>query len=265
MHKILIAGHSHVLALLRGYEIRLGRCDLPSDLELIFLLTDFPGAVVQCRSSSGGVMDHHLLAPVPAVVDEIEPTHVALMWSGNQLNVRALLLTGSSFDVVLPSDNEIPIDPAVELVPCSVVESYVRNTLDGDAVLGNLLVGAAARDAAVCLLGPPPPLPESAVRERLAQSPHFAAVMSQMHLAVAEAQIVPDDVRRRMRTIAIDAYRKFAQSRGAEFLPPPVAAADDTGMLGAPYWGTDATHGNGEYGAMYLEDVLAWANGDRRG
>jgi hypothetical protein len=89
--------------------------------------------------------------------------------------------------------------------------------------------------------------------------------MNQIKLDPADARIVSDAVRRRMRTIALDAYRSFATSREADFVAPPASAEDDAGMLGEAYWGTDATHGNGEYGAMYLQDVLDWAAGAQRG
>ncbi len=180
------------------------------------------------------------------------------MWLGNQMSVRALLVNGPPFDVLLPNEDRHDVDPSLQLIPYSVVRSSVAARLEKDPALLSILDTLRDREIRVCLLGPPPPLPEPAARERLAQSPHFVAVMEELNLNPADARIVADPVRNRLRSVMLETYGSFAASHGADFVPPPEEATDQAGMLAAPYWTDDVTHGNSAYGTLYMREVLEW-------
>jgi len=54
-------------------------------------------------------------------------------------------------------------------------------------------------------------------------------------------------------------FRAHAKVLDAAFLPSPIAARDDAGMLAARYWNTDPTHGNAAYGQLVLDGIEALA------
>ncbi len=258
--RLIVAGHSHTLALIEGAE-RDGAsgsfASLNAGLEVSFL-AKWREAMVGARWSGS---DFERLAETKSLVDFVvgsEATHVALMWLGNQMSVRALLLNGPPFDVILPGEERHDVDPSLQLIPYSVIRASVAGRLETDRALLSILDTLRDREVRVCLLGPPPPLPEPAARERLAQSPHFVAVMEELKLNPADARIVADPVRNRLRSVLLETYASFAASHGAEFVPPPGEAADQAGMLVEPYWTGDATHGNSAYGALYMHSVLNW-------
>jgi len=258
--RLIVAGHSHTLALIEGAERDVASGSFASvnaSLEVSFL-AKWREAMVGARWSGSGF---ERLAPSGSLVDFVVGSgaaHVALMWLGNQMSVRALLLNGPPFDVILPNEDEHDVDPSLQLIPYSVVRSSVAARLEKDPALLPILDTLRDREVRVCLLGPPPPLPEPAARERLAQSPHFVAVMEQLNLNPTDARIVADPVRNRLRSVMLDTYASFAASHGADFLPPPREATDPAGMLAAPYWTDDATHGNSAYGALYMRSILKW-------
>ncbi len=150
----------------------------------------------------------------------------------------------------------------MELIPCSVVDAFVRQRLEQNDRLRELLAECVGRRLPVGMLIPPPPLPEEAVRERLAHGPHFVKVLEQLGETAADVPIVPDPVRQRLWTLMADTYRTFAEENELHILVPPDDAFDGLGMLASSYWGQDPTHANGAYGAAVLGRAFAWATAD---
>jgi hypothetical protein len=253
----MVVGQSHVRALLDGFE-QLARSgsDLPQRTEASFVTSRPDNLVVTTRRPDGSERKSPKVS-LAELAGQIGPNHVVLAWGGNQMNVRALLATGRPFDFVLPGSDATPQpDPDVELIPCAVIGSYVRQRLDDNEMLGQLLDRATGTDTPVTVLGPPPPLPEDAVRQRLSDSPHFVGVMEKLGMVASEVPIVPDPVRGRLWVLMITAYRTFAEHRDLDFVEPPAATIDGRGMLASPYWSTDATHANADYGALVMEAIL---------
>jgi hypothetical protein len=256
-HRIMVVGQSHVRALLDGFDLlaRSGT-DLPEGTEASFV-TSRPDNLVVTTWHPDGTQRRQPKISLAELAAQIDPGRIVLAWGGNQMNVRALVATGRPFDFLLPGSEAAPRpDPAVELIPCAVIDSYVRQRLEANETLRPLLDEAAGRGTPVSVLGPPPPLPEEAVRQRLSDSPHFVGVMEKLRTSASEVPIVPDPVRERLWTLMTGAYRTFAEHHGLDFLEPPATTIDGQGMLGSPYWGADATHANAEYGALVMDTVV---------
>jgi hypothetical protein len=265
LNRLLVAGHSHTLALLEGFENEVDQGSFSSRYNSmeVSIIAEWRGAFVQSSGTINGTRRAVVRYALPKTIEDTAPSRVALMWWGNQMNVRALLLDGPRFDIASTPEFEGPVDPLVQLIPRRVVEGFVRSTLEQDKYLHEVLRRSADVGAEICLLGPPPPLPDIAVRERLAQSPHFVRVLNQANINLRDAVIVEASVRRRLRNILLDVYNSFAGQFGASFIPPPTAVADENGLLQARYWTDDVTHANAQYGAMYVRDVMDWALGGR--
>jgi len=258
--RIVVIGQSNARALRDGFEClvrdrpkRLGTTEVtvvmkrPQDLAL---------------SSWGPDGHQQRIAPqaMSEVLKQISPTHVVLMWGGNQMNLRAMLATGPPFDVVLPPALGVAdYAPDSVLVPCAAVVAYVRNRFEANAELGDVLAATRPLQAKCLFLGPPPPLPGTAVRERLRDEAHFVGVMKKLGVDAATVQLVPDTVRKKLWVLLISTYQAFAAEQDSAFLPPPAGTTDALGMLDQRFWGVDATHASAEYGMRYMDEVLSWA------
>jgi hypothetical protein len=261
LRQVAVIGQSHTLALLEGVAFLANRA--ATGVEVAFI-ADYRGTVVRALATESGFERLQPTNDLRTLVEAAASPQVFLLWWGNQISIRALIAIGPPFDVVLPSDTDQP-NPAAEIVPCSAIQRYVRGSLDNDGLLPDVLTRAKAHAAELCFLAPPPPLPRHAIRERLAQSPHWVDVLDELGLSAADAPIVPDRIRARLNTLLLDVYESFAASHGATFLAPPDGVVDEMGMLREEYWGNDASHGNPAYGALYLEKVLERVNEVRRG
>ena len=254
--RMAVVGTSHILTLFEGYPVIAGR--LPSGLELSFIAQG-PRRIGYAVASAAGFERRDPKGTLVDLVAELDATHVFVSWKGSQTNIRGLLLQGPPFDVILPADGQRLVGAGVEIIPCSVVETYVRSTLDRENDLVQLIDAANRRGAKVWLMGPPPPLPETAVRERLGYESHFAGRLREIGLTAEDVHVVDEAVRVRLHTLLIGVYQKFAAERGAGFCPPPSHVTDEAGLLLPQYWGKDITHGNAAFGAAYLRDLVTVA------
>lgn len=261
--RIIVIGQSHVRALLDGYEtLAREHQGPPEGVEAAFVVSR-PDRVVLATWKTDGFVRGKPKKSLLDVVASWDPTRVVLAWGGNQMNLRALVATDRPFDVLLPSSNpEMPLDPGIELIPCSVVDSFVRQRLEGNDTLRELIAECAHRTRPVGMLVPPPSVPERAVRERLGDEPHFIKVLEYLQKDASDVPIVPDQVRQRLWTLMAATYRSFAVGNGLDVLEPPADAIDGNGMLASDYWGRDATHANAAYGATTLRNVFDWATTD---
>jgi len=261
--RIIVIGQSHVRALLDGYESLTRAHQAKSDEVEASFVVSRPDQVVLTRWKNDGFVRDKPKKSLTDVVASVDPTRIVLAWGGNQMSLRALVATDRPFDVLLPTaDPQAPVDPGIELIPCSVVDGFVRKRIEGNDILRELTVESARRNRPVGMLVPPPPMPESAVRERLGDEPHFIRVLEHLHKDATDVPIVPDPVRQRLWTLMAGAYRSFAAGNGLDILEPPADAFDDSGMLASAYWGRDATHANAAYGASALKKVFDWAASD---
>lgn len=259
--RIVVFGQSHVRALADGYEL-LARAD-EAPVETVFVVYrpeqtvtwKWDGSAFQRQVSRDGPLE---------VLSTVDPTHVVLAWGGNQMNLRALLATERPFDVLLPSSPDTVVDPDVDLIPCSVVQRYALERMNGNETLLSLIAECHTSGRSVVLLPPPPPLPEAATRERLDHGPHFAKVLKELGASPATVPLVPEPVRQRLWVLLASAYATFAKEHGLATLEPPEDAFDDNGLLVADYWSEDPTHANGAYGASVLRRVGAWVDDSER-
>lgn len=258
VRRIALVGNSHVLTLFEGYPLISGQ--LPADLELTFVAQG-QHKIGYARATSGQITQEFPRRTLVELVCELEAPDVFAMWLGSQINIRALLLEGPRFDAVLPTDGVRFIDPDVQVIPCSAIESFVRRTLDEAVELLEIVDTSRRRGARVWLLAPPHPLPEAAVRERLGKESHFATRLTDIGVSAVDVGIVPGAVRVRLRKLLLKAYADFAADHCAGFCPPPDHVADAEGMLTPGYWGKDITHGSAAYGAAYLQELVANARG----
>jgi len=258
--RIVVIGQSNARALLDGYECMVrDRPERPGAAEVTVVMKRPKDLAINSWGPDGHQrrIEPHTMSEV---LTQIGPTHVVLMWGGNQMNLRAMLATGPPFDVILPPAlGEADYAPDSVLVPCAAVVAYVRNRFDGNAELGDVLATTGPLNAKCLFLAPPPPLPGTAVRERLRDEAHFIRVMKELGVDAATVKLVPDAVRQKLWVLLISTYQALAAEQDSAFLPPPAGTTDAHGMLDERFWGVDATHASAEYGMRYMDEVLSWA------
>jgi hypothetical protein len=267
---VAVVGNSHVHALQAAFEAGTLGVDsaLPAGIEMSFAMvrTDLGDALIW-KGTPAVPGPETVASWHDAVADLIAGAdHVVIQWDGNQMNTRALIGRGVAFDVILPDGGADVLVDATETIPYAVVDQFIHSSLRGNASLASLMdlcVTGGRRN--VAFLGPPPPLPSHAIRERLAQETYFVQKARDLGIPLEDVPLVEDAVRSRLWQILIDAYRAFAAEAGAAFLEPPASARDVAGLLKAEYWGHDATHANREYGSQYLTTVLDWLSKASRG
>jgi hypothetical protein len=261
VNRILVIGQSHVRALIDGYG-QLTRPDAgPAGSPEASFAICRPQQTVQWEWQPSGFVRHQVKKPVIDLVTKGAANHVAFTWGGNQMSLRALIATDRPFDVLVPSSGEeVRTDPGGELLPCSVVDSYVRQRLESNETLHQLIDAAGRRGVPAAMVIPPPPLPGGAVRMRLGEEPYFITVLEHLGLTAAEVPLVPDPVRARLWNLLAGSYRSFAARNGLEVVEPPEEAFDADGMLVEDYWGIDATHAGANYGTSVLRQLFDWAS-----
>lgn len=249
VRRVAVVGQSHCLSLLQGAEA--SWAELPAGFEITFVVADWRGTILRAVASRDGLERKATTTDQSELFGSIGADDLCLAWWGTQMQIRALLQVGEPFDVLLPGNGARRVDG--ELIPYVAVEGYVRGTLDSDPVLSKLLSEAAGRR---WLLAPPAPLPEPAVRSRLARSPHFVGVLEQLGMRADEAVIVPEAVRVRLRQLLVETYREFGRDHDATLIDAPQGSSDAEGLLKEEYWSTDVTHANAAYGRLYLFRLL---------
>jgi hypothetical protein len=261
VNRILVIGQSHVRALIDGYEQLARSYPGPPDGSEASFAVCRPSRTVRWEWQPSGFVRSQVKKPANDLVTKGSATHVAFTWGGNQMNLRALLATDRPFDVLPPSSGqEVAPEPGVELIPCSVVDGYVRQRLESNETLRQLIDAAGSLGVPAVMVIPPPPLPADAVRKRLGEEPYFIKVLDHLHVSAAEVPMVPDPVRARLWSLLAGTYRSFALRNHLEVVEPPEEAVDADGMLAEGYWGTDATHAGATYGASVLQRLFRWAS-----
>jgi hypothetical protein len=259
MAGLAVVGNSHTGALLKA--VRWGAAAVPPGLEVCFVQVRARDARIAKTTPAGFVVEEAASweEPLAGLLEEAD--HVAVQWDGNQMNARCLISGGEDFDVILPGADgagRSPVD-SLEIVPYAVVEEFSRASLAHRPELARIMeLCRSGRPRRLAILGPPPPLPTAAVRERLAAEKFFVQRATQLGVPLEEVPLVQDDVRCRLWQILSNGYRAFAVGHGAVFLESPSAAVDESGLLKEEFWGPTATHANSHYGACYLARVFEW-------
>lgn len=252
---LVVAGHSHTRALQRAVEAE--GPTVPGE-PTTSVVCEFRGTYSLVRRAPTGMERTGVASLRDGLAATVAGADVAVCWRGNLVNSRSIVAYPPAFDVVLPDEPPGRV-PLGTVIPTAAVEAAVRGPL-ADPLLAELL--AAQRAGAVrrvALLVPPPPLPSDATRTRLATSPHFAAELARLDLAVDDAPLVPTEVRVRLWHLLVDAHRAFAADEGIDLVLPPADVAGEDGTLRAEYHDDDVTHANAAYGARYLAVIRSWA------
>jgi hypothetical protein len=241
MNKIVLAGHSHGVAL--------GMPGSSEDLnpQLVYLDDE------RFEALTGGARDQEYWS---ALADVAQNRNVAILWSGNEHVSYHLIEHTPKFDVILPSDPEIHLDYEAEVVPYKSVFELYRLTYDPlDEVIKKL---QAVNGCRVFVIGTPPPGASEALIESqiVSKGELVKNICDSFQIDIETARPTPRYLMRKLWSILQDASKHVAERNGACFIEVPGNLQTEDGFLRFEYTlAHDFTHANSLYGAMMREYI----------
>jgi hypothetical protein len=238
--KIVLAGHSHVVALtnrLQSENLQL----LPiAGYEEVYFLCG-------CWPREGAYWDALKWASPSATI--------VFFWCGNEHVAHFLFRPEPLFDFVPAGAPESVIDEEAILVP----ESLIRAKLSSfpKQLASYLRWLRPETKARLVVAGSPLPKGDEAELKRLVQSEWYFRDQASRHgLRLEDVRITPAPIRLKLWRVTQDLMAEAAGRHGCEFFPVPDAAMDEGGFLRRELWAEDASHANAAYGKIML-DALA--------
>lgn len=239
-HKILFFGdsHSHCLkdALAQG-------------------LADTQGCVVTVDRiqsvKNGKVIGDRSLDEIISACGELTPNDLVVsVIGGNQHSVTGLVQHDVPFDILEPDEAAPGEIGGVTYVPrSSMLETFERG-LRGNDCKRIFQLAKAGRQHTVHMAAPPPKEDDAHIMKR------FETKFIEMGLA--ERGLSPKPLRRKLWNIQNEALRKILSEGEVDLLMPPAQTVTETGFLKPEFYANDATHANPAYGALLIEQAVAW-------
>ena len=163
---------------------------------------------------------------------------------GNEHSVFSMIQHPVPYDFVLPTHPEMEIVEGVPIIPFSVIEAKLYNSLL-QTILALRIIKAFHQDSRVLHVISPPPIPsETQIRnnqEGFAQE-------------IARYGISRPSLRLKWYLASVSIIAKAAKGIGVDILMPPDKSTDDNGFLLEDYWFA-ATHANVAYGKLVIDQI----------
>ncbi|MDD2723232.1 MAG: hypothetical protein PHH59_04310 [Methylovulum sp.] len=226
MKKVLVVGHSHILALKRAAS---------ADESFEFYSIQEKG------------MDEILNANADAYLS------IALLIRGNHHNNLGLINHPQPFDFYLPENTNLPIRPNAQLLPVSLVanamKDHMKQSLFFD-MTSNIV--EAFRNIPIYQICSPPPLPEMHIRKH----------PSTFKEKIDELGVSPAIFRYKLWHLYWTIAHANCAKLGITFVDVPKTVQNKNGLLHLEYCNTDPTHANDVYGNLVLNQIRALNNMD---
>jgi hypothetical protein len=144
------------------------------------------------------------------------------------------------FDFILPEAPAAPLDAGADLVPADAVREVLRYQFKMRLKILKRL--AAVAPGRIVQFAPPPPVSDTWLQARLAQS------------SPAPAELPNRWLRWKLWRLTTDLFRQQAVSLGERFVDSPPQSMDGDGFMRDEYV-RNATHGNTAFGALLLAQI----------
>ena len=235
---IIVAGHSHVCALIGGI----------TDGEVLLLPV----------GDRDGVFGLH--GPFPrtesywdALSLNAPDNTIALFWQGNEHNYYFLIEQLPRFDFIPRGLSSLPVADDALIVP----ESLVRAKLQcfSEDLHRMLTVLRQQPNCRIAVVGTPPPKEDNEHLHRLL-APEFPFVQHAAETTLEQVTLTAPTVRLKLWHVLQEIYKEQAEDEGVEYIPVPDAVTDERGYLKPQFWAHDATHANPAYGQVVLDHLI---------
>jgi hypothetical protein len=266
--RILVFGDSHVHAIKEALELRgPGGTAIPIEVRRLLKSKATPShrrgggsLVARLRRAVGGLspggrgrssedwigdtlLEHFLPIARRLSADDV----LVSVIGGNQYAVFGTIQHPQPFDFFLPGSDPGEADPGVDLIPFRPLYQYFSESLR----LGDGQTIAALRNstkAQIVHLLAPPPKGENEYIEKHHDTLFAAAGISSLGVS-------PPALRMKFWELQNRAIEEICKELGVQTLAPPADAADPDGFLRRAFYAGDATHANGRYGELVLQQL----------
>ncbi|OOG37413.1 hypothetical protein [Rhodanobacter sp. C05] len=226
---LLCIGHSHVACVARAAET--------AGIPLTALnFWEMPGAILR---------DGDVPRLTPSLEQQLREHRgpVFSMVGGAAHGVLGMLVHPRRFDFVLPTQPELPLDPAAELLPALVVRRVLESMMA--EYLALMLQIRRLCSGPMFHIESPPPYAD-AVRMH-------ADVPWGMYPGMCQ-EISPAPFRYKLWRLHSQIVGEWCDGAAVAFVTSPPASIDEAGFMREPYYG-DGAHANAAYGELVLEQM----------
>jgi hypothetical protein len=228
----LIVGHSHALAYGSGMKLLRSRGFVELDYKTI-CANDYTN-----RSISENLYWEKIIGLA-------KTNKVFIIWNGNQHIANFLLRDDpaiSLFDDFHPSDYLASRDHFFQFFESSFIEltQYLEK-------IGNL--------KNVSLVGTVAPKRNSLVYKNIARDEYFIELIKSRSIIFEKSMLTSENLRRGLHSIIQDSLEAISQKYCINFIPTSKESQDEENFLLPFYSAEDASHANGEYGALMIRKI----------
>jgi hypothetical protein len=190
------------------------------------------------------VRTHETLTLRPDILDLIRSRNgpVFSFVGGNRHNRLGLVKHPRPFDFVLPGQPDLPLDPNAEIVPFDAVRNALER--ESECVLQQIWALSEQCGGSLTQVESPPPAVEAKILEHPGKSREY----------IRSNGVAYSMMRLRLWRVYCMIVRSFCERIGLRYLPAPPESMDAAGFL-LPELTRNATHGNGKYGALVLQQL----------
>jgi hypothetical protein len=197
------------------------------------------------RSSGVVSFNPELLEKVRKRISPDREIVYASLFGGNSHNALTLLSSDREFDFIVPSAEDLPLDPDRELIPSGVMEACIRHNCQ--AFLDDLEGLAYSTQAPVYhIISPPPILDEATIARGLVNNPFFAGLGT---------KVTPALIRYKAWLMHTQIFKKTCARVRATAIDPPEAGVSGGKWLVPDCIASDPTHANLKYSGLVFREI----------
>lgn len=243
----LIVGHSHIGTLNGAYE-NMSHPGLDACFIQLHRYSNRQGMPARRDKSHGlnSVAMSRIKAWLAAFGGHknVKPTLVICPW-GNMHNALGMVKSPVPLDFVLPAEPDLPLSAGGQYVPYRAMREMMEEKCKEEFLIATQLSGLDV--TARYWIEPPPPI---------ADEKYIRSHPGLMKAAIETNGVGPAHLRYKLWRLQSIMISRWCEDNGWTFIPVPDAVKDEQGFLCSKAWNYyDATHGNGWYGKVMLEQI----------
>jgi hypothetical protein len=215
----------------------------------------YEGVVVHRLASRRAADDHASTMEHAIGLVRNLPTETPLFLSilGTFHNIIGLMRTGADYDFMVDEHDKTAEGTQIVRLPHRALAAVFRDHFNSTGAVRRIC--AAAKSPVYLLSSPPPKQSNDFITQKFMRK-QARAYRGQ---SIMDAGLSPPELRMKLWKLEAKLLGQWAEEQGMSFVPAPPEAFNEDGFLSRKFYHEDATHANGRYGALVLEQIAARA------
>ena len=244
---VILLGDSHYSAVLRAAQLSL-HPDLPEAPSTLFLFNAWKYGLTY-PFIQDGVLNPELVQNIADIAKTHNVVQIVSLFGGAHHIALTLLDQGQPWDFVSADRPDLAPAPKAKIFSSAYVTDMFAQVM---CVPFDIM--AAMRKAFPTL-----PYAQLEAPRPNGDNAYILANLDQYFKNLVpegtEPRISPASLRLKSWYLQSEMYRRKCAELGMTYLPSPAQAADAQGYLKPEYYGSDASHANGDYGALIIAEI----------